>query len=1065
MALTNREIIGRTLEHLHKGLVPYVKRELETKRVRAAISSDPTELLGLMLEHWQNVFSERLGPLERTLVFELKSFRNKWAHMDTLTWDDAERVLDSAARLLDAVGSTAEAEIARDNRMKLMQQRMESRAQKKAKRVAESATKGAQPSTLKCWRDVIAPHKDVRDGKYQEATFAADLFSVYEGNAADEYGDPQRFFERTFLTEGLKALLQEGIKRICGEGGIPVFELQTHFGGGKTHNLLALYHLFSGVKPDLLVGVPELMKELKIETLPEVNKAVIVGTRGLSPGQPSKKKDGCEVHTVWGEIAWQLGGKKGYELVRKSDETGTNPANALGEVFENFSPCMILLDEWVAYARQLRKEDATIGGTFETQMTFAQTLTEAAKAAPRTLLVISLPESEKEIGGELGEKAHEVIKNILSRIDSPWHPAAPEESFEIVRRRLFQTVEDGAARDAVCRAYSDMYQKSKADFPTGTGEKSYMERMQRCYPIHPELFDRLYSDWAALENFQQTRGVLRLMAKVIQTLHELDDKNLLIMPGMVPLFDDDVQKELLRYLDNPWKSVLGTDVDGPNVTSHKIDDASGSVYGRYHACRRVARTLFLGSAPTIGRPNQGLEDKQIRLGCVQPGEAVPTFGDALKRLSEQALHLYMDKQRYWFDTKRSVNRLALERAEQKTDDDVWQEVQKRLEKAKTYRGSFKRVHPCPPSSGDVPDDMDAKLVILSPEHVHVTKNGESDATKVASEILDNRGNSPRRYRNTLVFLAADKKERESLIDAVKKYLAWDSIFEEKGEEALNLDAYQANQAKSKRDEISKTVEQRIKTAYKWLLIPEQPEPDGPEGWRDKSIKTDGHLAENASKRLESDEELVSKFGHTNLRADLDNIPLWRGNHVALSELQEFYASYLYLNRMKDASVVLDAARNGVQSMHWTVEAFAYAESYDEKTGKYVGLKPDGKKDFFSVKDGMLVKAEIALEQLDAAEPDIPKPGTSPIPKTTPEPDAPKYRRFHGRKKLDALRWSRDVDTVWKQLVQKFNDLEGADVDITIEIEVNIPDGLPDKLRMDITEDCNSLKVEGGFEED
>ncbi|GAF67554.1 unnamed protein product, partial [marine sediment metagenome] len=358
--------------------------------------------------------------------------------------------------------------------------------------------------------------------------------------------------------------LSNAVGRLGGKGGDPVVELQTNFGGGKTHCLLALYHLFSGTPATELPGTEQILHEAGCEVPAGVNRVVVVGTK-ISPGSPSTKEDGTVVRTIWGEIAWQLGGKDGYEMVRADDEKATNPGDKLKELFNRFSPCLILIDEWVAYARQLHEGSDLPAGSFDTQFTFAQTISESAKTAKDTLLVVSIPASENEIGGEWGQQALARLKNAVGRVESSWRPASPDEGFEIVRRRLFEPITDKegfVARDAVARAFVEMYGTQHNEFPSECREGEYERRLKMAYPIHPELFDRLYNDWSTLDKFQRTRGVLRLMAGVIHSLWERQDGNLLIMPATVPIGDPAVQFELTRYLDDQWTPVIAKDVDG-----------------------------------------------------------------------------------------------------------------------------------------------------------------------------------------------------------------------------------------------------------------------------------------------------------------------------------------------------------------------------------------------------------------------------------------------------------------------------------------------------------------------
>jgi hypothetical protein len=662
MAITNRERIGKGLDLLATGLRPFVERELKSHlgdnwrsvlpdggrrlKPKPANLDDPQTLLSVLWDQWNVVFRDVLGTNERTLVSELRNVRNQWAHSEQFSSNDAIRALDSIERLLIAVSAADAATEVGQMRMDVMRSMFDEQRRSEMRKKAFQATEGKPQGGLKPWREVVTPHPDVASGRYQQAEFAADLWQVYQGEGTDEYKHPTEFFRRTFLTEGLRRLLSQGVLRLLGQGGDPVVELQTNFGGGKTHSMLALYHLFSGTSPAELPGAEELVKELGVALPKNVRRAVFVGTQ-ISPGKPHKKPDGTVVRTVWGEIAWQLGGKEGYKLVKEDDEKATNPGNTLKELFNKYGPCLILIDEWVAYARQLHTNGDLPAGSFETHFTFAQAISEAARAAKNTLLVVSIPASESphqkadrgvtdiEVGGERGREALSRLKNAIGRVEASWRPASPDEGFEIVRRRLFQPLsgEQYVSRDAVSRAFVELYGSQQQEFPSECREADYERRVKMAYPIHPELFDRLYNDWSTLDKFQRTRGVLRLMAAVIHSLWERQESNLLIMPGNVPIDDQMVQFELTRYLEDQWVPVLEKDVDGANSLPLSLDRDNPNL-GRYSACRRVARTIYMGSAPTVRAAHKGIEDRQVKLGCVQPGEAVATFGDALRRLTD-----------------------------------------------------------------------------------------------------------------------------------------------------------------------------------------------------------------------------------------------------------------------------------------------------------------------------------------------------------------------------------------------------------------------------------------------
>jgi predicted AAA+ superfamily ATPase len=689
------------------------------------------------------------------------------------------------------------------------------------------------------------------------------------------------------------------------------------------------------------------MHEAGASRVPTARRVVLVGNK-ISPGNPSTKPDGTVVRTLWGELAWQLGGKAAFARVQADDENATSPGDVLRELFNEYGPCLILVDEWVAYARQLHDQSDLPAGGFETQFSFAQVLTESAKLAKNCLLVISLPASDTsgsaphfphsrsddvEVGGTRGREALDRLRNVVGRIESSWRPASAEEGFEIVRRRLFQPLSDPAQfkdRDVVAGYFADFYRTQQAEFPPECRESGYEQRIRAAYPIHPEIFDRLYNDWSTLVKFQRTRGVLRLMAAVIHSLWEKGDRNPLILPCNIAIDDARVQSELTRYLSDNWVPVIEKDVDGPNSLPLKLDSELPNL-GKFSACRRVARAIYLGSAPTTAAAHQGIEDRRIKLGCVMPGESPAVFGDALRRMAGAATYLYQDGPHYWYSTQPTVTKLAEDRAEQfkREPDKVAHELEQRLRKDLLRTGDFPRIHPMPASGADVPDDLDARLVVLGVAHPY-SRQGGSAAELAARAIFERRGNTPRLYRNTLVFLAADRTRLQELDEAARKVLAWDSILAEKLQ--LNLTPYQVTQAETQRSSADGAVTARLPETYQWLLAPAQSTPQSPITWEALRLSGQDALAVRASKKLRSDELYLTSFASTRLRMELDRVPLWRGNHVAVKQLVEDFARYLYLPRLKDSTVLLHAISDGSTLLTWAQDSFAFADSFDDAAG-------------------------------------------------------------------------------------------------------------------------------------
>ncbi len=1112
MTASNRERVQTALEVLGEGLAPFVDEQMRQQAperadwVQAVAAStigpgrkvsltDPQFQMKVLWDFWNPVFAKVLQRSDRNLVSIVRDARDRWAHNEAFNSDETYRTLDAIQALLAAVSAEKQAQVVKRYRDEVLHQRFDEEA-RKAVKPAPATSKGV--SGLRPWREVILPHRDVASGSFVEAEFAANLWQVFQGEGSPEYLDPVEFFSRTYLTEGLSQLLRQAVLRLGGQGGAPVVDLQTTFGGGKTHSLLALYHLFSGVALQRLPQeVQDLVHKAGISELPKVQRAVIVGVE-IAPAQPSTKPDGTVVKTLWGEIAWQLGGPEGFALVAEADRTGTNPGAALNEVFRRFGPSLVLIDEWVTYARQLYHSQDLPAGSFDAHFSFAQALTEAAKAVPGTMVVISIPESDRvgsdtgpsiEVGGPGGREALARLRTVVGRVESAWRPASSEESFEIVRRRLFEPITDPglyAARDATARAFGDQYRRQGRDFPAECREESYVARIKAAYPIHPELLDRLYQDWSTLERFQRTRGVLRLMAIAIHALWVQNDQSPMILSSSLPLDNTECLTELTRPLEDNWKPIIDSDVDGPSSTPSRLDQENPRL-GQYTAARRAARAVFLGSAPLQGTPNRGLDEVRVRLACAYPGDPVEVFSDALRRLSNQSPYLCVDSHRYWYDTQPSISRTAADRARRYLEqqrDDLMLEVIERLQKDSTgrqQRGEFGAVHVVPSSTSEVPDESEsARLVILGPDVSHSAKGAESRALQEAQRILEQRGNASRIYRNLLVFLAADTARSEELMSAVAEYLAWASL--KKQVKELNLAPYNEAQIETKLESSNRDVQLRLRETYNWLLVPGQPDPQGEAKIDTIRVTGDGTLAERASRKLIDNQLLNRVFSPVLLRIELDRIPLWRANHLAAGELWELLARYLYLPRLASRDVLYEAVESGPHQLLWDDEGFGLAESYDDQTRRYLGLRGPGAQPAQQspVTVGtLLVRPLAAKDQMDRDAPDPPAStrgnlpetdvlssasgGHEPLPAAPAPPRAP--RRFHATAKLNPLRISRDAAQIAEEIVQRLAGVVDTDVEVTVEIQARTAEGFPPEVVRAVSENGQTLKLESfSFEE-
>jgi len=1080
VATTNNERVGTALALLAQGLAPFVDRECGLRYGPdwadwenavpgdgARSKTDVQFLLRTMASTWREVFERTLGRMERNFVSELIDARNRWAHQETFTSDDAYRALDTAERLLHAVNAGEQASEIGRMKHELQRRRYAEEARRVVRRKAAQPLEGMPSANLKPWREVVTPHPDVASGRYQQAEFAADLHQVWRDEAEDEYGKPEEFFRRTFLTEGLRDLLLNATRRLRGEGGDPVVQLQTNFGGGKTHSLIALLHLAGGYQPATLPGVEEMLAQTGVGPPPAARVAVLVGTM-LDPGTPRRTDDGTVVRTLWGELGWQLGGAEGYALVAQADEAGTNPGERLIALLERHAPCLILIDEWVAYARQLYGRDDLPAGSFDTQMTFAQALSDAVKSVKNAMLVVSIPASDIEVGGEAGKAALDRLSNVIFRQEASWKPASPEEGFEIVRRRLFEEVpaELARERDAVVNAFADLYQRHGAEFPFDVKEGDYRRRLASAYPIHPELFDKLFDEWSTLEKFQRTRGVLRLMAAVIHELWERGDSSLVILPASVPMDAPAVVAELTRYLEEGWTPVIAADVDGENALPLQIDRENPN-FGRVSAARRVARTIYLGSAPTIHLQNKGIDDRTIKLGCVQPGESPAVFGDALRRLATRAMYLVEDHGQYWYSLGQTVTRTATDRAQSRfLEEHADEEIRRRLG-AVRERGDFAGVHWAPRGPTEVPDEPAARLVVLGPEFPHAVGTERTAALEHAGRILAERAGGTRTNRNMLVFVAPDKARLEELRQAARFYLAWKSVSDEAAE--LNLDELGRRQAAGQVEHFDLTVAQRIDETFVWALVPTQKAGSPEVEWEAIRVTGPDPIPVRVSRKLRSEEALIVEYSGVRLRMNLDEVPLWQGDHVSTQQLWSYFAQYLYLPRLRDSAVLVRAIENGVASMTWEQETFAYADAWDEARGRYVGLRA-GEQVVARI-DGasVVVKPEAARRQLDAERPaERPSPTVAvedgEHPADVVQPEDAKPHRFFGSVRLDPIRMSRDAGQVADEVVKHLTALVDADVEVRVEIAATSETGFDDDVVRTVTENARTLKFDQhGFE--
>lgn len=937
---------------------------------------------------------------------------------------------------------------------------------------------------MKPWREIAVPHSDVLEGTFQQSEFAADITSVRTGTATREYQDAAAFFQRTFITEGMRLLLTQVAQRLTGKGGEPVIQLQTAFGGGKTHTMLAVYHLATRECPlSEMPGIPALIDQAGLMDAPKARVAVLDGN-AHAPGQPWRHGSQT-IKTLWGELAWQLGGEEAFALVREADSTGTSPGKeVLKDLLSRHAPCVILIDELVAYVRQFPDGLALPGGSYDSNLSFVQALTESVKQVPNAILLASLPESEVEAGSQRGAAALRALEKTLGRVQALWKPVATEEAFEIVRRRLFDEVRDVTGRETVCRAFADAYIAEGTKLPSEVQEARYFDRLLQAYPIHPEVFDRLYEDWTTIDGFQRTRGVLKLMAKVIFRLWKDDNKDLMIMPGSLPLYDGSSRNELIYLLPPGWDPVVEKDIDGERAETTELENKEPR-FGAVNAARRVARTIFLGSAPAsvaTKAVSRGLDRARVLIGCLQPGQTASIYVDALGRLADRLHYLNSsgdktnDATRFWFDTRANLRR-EMEDRKKRFDDrsEVRARMATALKKITAGLTFFDGIHIFTPH-GDVPDDSALRLVILDPEQFYLRQETRMAFEAVLGAVRNN-GNRPRYRGNRLIFLAPDQGAVGRLRDAIRVALAWGSIVDDVKEERLIIDQLQKKQAEKELQTAENVLPRAARECYKWLLCPGQQTPTSP------TIEVEAFLLNTSGSGLGSEIErvcvenelVIGAWSPTHLRTHLKDL-YWKPERPAIRAMVfwEDTLRYLYLPRLKNREVLAQAIAKGASSRDF------FAIAYGEYEGRFDGFtfgSGNAQLDdtLLLIEPGTAKDYEEAHRPSEPAEPvDVPgkhtiqepgptaptspgstTPGTSP-PVTPVPPPAPKAKSFHGMAEIPTATAKVRLLQVAEEIIAVLATDPNAMVKVRVEIDADFPNGALDQVKRAVSENARTL---------
>ena len=671
--------------------------------------------------------------------------------------------------------------------------------------------------------ETCQPRADVLKGAVAEADFAADLAQVIAGRGPQEYLDPARFFANTYPTRGLANLLVNVCRRLSGAGGeaAAIFRLDTSYGGGKTHGLIALAHTVRGAQ-----DVPNIAEFIDPSLLPEgrVRLAAFDG-ENADPANGRAMGDGVLAHTPWGEIAYGLAGKGGYARVRVSDESHTAPgAETLQELFGG-EPALILLDELSVYLRKVRN----LGGAQGQLTAFLTSLFKAVESAPRVALVYTLAIGKDGRAGDAYSAENQYIADRMAEAESVsarkatlLNPTEEDETVQVLRRRLFESIDESKAAAAI-EAYRGLWSAGGEALPPEAARPETVEAFRLSYPLHPEVLATLTGKTATLGNFQRVRGMLRLLARTLAHLWQDQPADATAMhlhhidPGHEPIR----QEIVTRLGQGAYVPAISNDVSGgagKRALAEEIDadqHAGLSPYAAY-----VARTIFLHTL-AFNEPLKGLPAEQLRYAAVGPALDLSFIEDARRKFIADSAYLD-DRPGAPMRFLAEANlRQIIRREEQHVDPgDLRGQLNDRIReifKGRTFDAVCFAGGPF-----DVPDEVGdgrPKLVVLG--YDGVTVGGSVDTVPELIGRIHARkgadGAALRAFRNHVVFAAAAEDRREEMRRRMAYRLALQAL--KKPERLIDLADHQQDKVRELEARSEQELALAIQQCYRHVFYP------------------------------------------------------------------------------------------------------------------------------------------------------------------------------------------------------------------------------------------------------
>ena len=1016
-------------------------------------------------------------------LLQVGETRNAWAHPRTgdMLVDDVGHALYAMVQLLRPAKLPEAMELEEIRKQVLGIEQGQTPA-------AVNEISESKKGELPYWWQVCTPREGFRDPAHiDESLFAATLGGVFAGSARDEYLDPERFLSQTYFTENLTQMVRDIASRMSGGQGPAVTEVQTPFGGGKTHALLTLYHLINSPKEALEIsGVHEALGDVSIPK----GARVLVFDGQEAGTEPAMKEDGASVTTMWGELAHQVGVGTYSKLVINSDGRGEAPGNAVfRQVLEEASPCLILLDEVVSYLVKLKFSSVRrTQNLYRQTVQFLQETLQLASNVSGVCVLISLPKSRREFGGLDPEQLHNelgILDELQPRADrvvSKRTPINDEDIYVLMRRRLFEHV-DAESAEHVVGAYRQVYEKTPGLYAAAVSTTDYLEQQRAAYPLHPELIDVIYKKWSTAPDFPRTRATLQLLAGVVADQWINRREAHAIQSAHVNLEQERIRTRIVSAAGSGggYDGVVAADIVGGDAHAEIQDQKRGSDYARFRIARGVATTVLMHSFG--GMVRRGGTSQELRLGTVAPNVGPEYVTEVLSSLEETLWYVHREGDSLSFQTRPNIYRVIAQRADEQPDSTVADRLRTEVDGVIGTTPGF-RVLPWAGADGQIPDNPDPTIAVLDPRYdVEESENGgRATDEESVRQLWDRMRGGLRQWRNALVLVAPDTELWRRAEGAVREVLAYESVVGSAGRKGIDLSNLEVRDLESRSRAKRDSLKTSVATAYRWVFYPDE------RGLASMSLPMPATTGEQIARRVVqrlSDQnygapKVLPKMGAIYFNAKIAP-HLWKDEADALDlgEAIRRFPQWTYLPILPNREETLRACiREGVSQKLWAVAIG------DVSTSKYQALveKAEGVDGLSTLYDGSasLVKGDMLQLIREELQPEQPESGDEETDSDSEQTDVEEHGGPGGKIRAQVIpappkRLTRVRLDVADLAVAKTNNLQpylfkvlqeqDAGAELTMTIEVNSDAGISqDILNQRIVEAFDQLGIAVRWEE-